>query len=502
MRRLTLVAALALCARAAAAQSAPLPLAMPLATPFLPVGHWSVDVARRLDAADRDVAFDGGMRTPPLADVLAVVTRAAARPTDDATRRLARGALARLREEFREIVPADSGAQPDVALGGALGVGVARATGRLRPGGGLLESVAFPPTPLPTASDVVAQAALGARVGRRVSLRVSVDAPDGRARVTDAQAVVAAGPIGLWAGRRAPAYGPSALGGVTVGGAASFDGAGAYLLKARALPTRYLRWIGPWHAEIFTARLDSNGAQRHPWFAGGRLSIAPLRVLQLGWSRGVIFGGDDNYAITPSRLLDVAFIGFRRGQSGFEDQVMSFDARVTPVIAGVPVVAHLEWGAEDAAGAMSQVPGIIAAIELPAVPRAEWLGLGVERASFPHSCCGNPEWARHHVFIEGWTARGALIGHPLGGEGRQLAAYARAEPFDARLRLRASAFTRLRGEENLFAPDRAGRSRGASASAAWRAGRVEAQASGVVERGASGAAWRAGALSGGVRVLF
>ncbi len=471
------------------------------ATIFLPVGHWSVDAARKLDAADRDVRFDGGARTPSLGDVVLVLERAASRPATDPLGALGRAYLARLREEFRESLGATT-------VSATLAAGVGRETGQLAPGAGLTTSIFPPPRRIAGADGLAGRATLAARAGRRLALRVEVGGSPDRVAVDRAQAVLAVGALGIWAGRRAPAYGPSSLGGVTIGGGAAFDGAGLFILRGSRIPG-VLRHLGPWHAEVWASRLDSNYTQRHPYFAGGRLSIAPLRVLQLGWNRGTIFGGDDNERVTVQRLLDLAFIGFRKGRPGFEDQVMSFDARLTPTVGGVPVVGHLEWGTEDAAGAIRDVPGIVAGVELPVVPGAPWLAVGAERSSFAHSCCRNPPWGRHAIFRDGWTEGGALIGHPLGGEGAQTAVVARAELADARVRLRATAFRRVRGEENLFAPNWQGRSHGGSARAIVRLGaRAEVQAAAAVERGDALAlrparpAWRADALSATVRAWF
>jgi hypothetical protein len=133
-----------------------------------------------------------------------------------------------------------------------------------------------------------------------------------------------------------------------------------------------------------------------------------------------------------------------------------------------------------------------------AVPGVPALAVGAERATFAGHCCGNPPWYRHSALP--WMDRRIPLGHPLGGQGNEWLAYARADLAAARLRLEARAFRRVRGPENLYAPTRLGRSLGGGLDVAIRPyAAVEAFAGGAVE---DGAGWRERSIQAGVRVRY
>ena len=99
----------------------------------------------------------------------------------------------------------------------------------------------------------------------------------------------------------------------------------------------------------------------------------------------------------------------------------------------------------------------------------------------------------------------------MGGEGRELAARARATLLAARLQPELTAFVRHRGEENLFAPTRQGRSTGARGRLMWRlTPHLELQTTAVLERGdaftlGTGTvrpSWRADSASASLVVRF
>jgi hypothetical protein len=147
-----------------------------------------------------------------------------------------------------------------------------------------------------------------------------------------------------------------------------------------------------------------------------------------------------------------------------------------------------------------KVPGVRAGAYVGALPGLPQVALGAERTSFAHSCCGNTVWYRNWRFIGGWAENGHPLGHPLGGQGVEWRAYARAALSNARVRLRADVFTRERGPENLFAPERMGSSRGGQAELQVRVH----QAGDIVVGGSieDGDDWRSTSFATGVRLWF
>jgi hypothetical protein len=284
---------------------------------------------------------------------------------------------------------------------------------------------------------------------------------------------VAAGPVDLWAGRRRLHYGVG-RGGATVLGAGldanphltqrtlySLTGGGLHTREPFSYPSIFA-FLGTGRVEVAGGQLPRNGRVESPFVVFGRVTSTPFTPrLTLGVNRGAIFGGRGN-PITARRLGGL-LIGLHGGEGGeFENQVASAVIRFRPPLGPVPLEAYLEWGMDDTAGAVRDTPAVIAGVDLGAVPGVPSVSLGLEATRFPRSCCGNPIWYRSIFFRGSWADEGRLFAHPLGGHGSELLGHARLDLPQHGLMMRAQAFTRDRGEENLFAPGRDGHSRGGS----------------------------------------
>jgi hypothetical protein len=284
---------------------------------------------------------------------------------------------------------------------------------------------------------------------------------------------VAAGPVDLWAGRRRLHYGVGRGGGTVLGAGLdanphltqrtlfSLTGGGLHTREPFTYPS-VLGFLGKGRVEIVGGHLPRNGRVESPFVVFGRVTSTPFTPrLTVGVNRGAIFGGRGN-PITAGRLGGL-LIGLHGGEGGeFENQVLSAVIRFRPPVGPVPLEAYLEWGMDDTAGAVRDTPAIIAGADLGAVPGIPFVSLGLETTRFPRSCCGNPIWYRSIFFRGSWADDGRLFAHPLGGHGSELLGHARLDLPQHGLMMRAQAFTRERGEENLFAPGRDGRSRGGS----------------------------------------
>jgi hypothetical protein len=115
------------------------------------------------------------------------------------------------------------------------------------------------------------------------------------------------------------------------------------------------------------------------------------------------------------------------------------------------------------------------------------LGVGVEHTRISASCCGNPPWYHHFELADGWATEGRLLGHPLGGQGREWRLTLTGAGAGGAV-LHAAMVHRTRGPENLFAPDRQGRAMLYEVAADARPGsRISAELRLAAERGAG---WR------------
>jgi hypothetical protein len=298
-----------------------------------------------------------------------------------------------------------------------------------------------------------------------------------------------------WAGRRALDYALGYGGSTVLGGGVTsvpdlafrtryvFDGIGLQVRDPFHIP--YLRFLGPVRAEVVGGRLPRNGNVDRPFVVFGRLMGTPFSSrLTLGINRGAIFGGRDN-DITAARLLGL-LTGLHGGEHGeFENQVLSVLIRYRPPLGSIPLQAYLEWGMDDTAGAVKNAPAVIAGVEVAALPGLADLSVVLEHTRYPASCCGNPIWYRSVFFRGSWADEGRLFAHPLGGHGTEWLGRVRYDVPGPGVLAGATLFARRRGHENLFAPDREGRTLGGSASIEYVRGRTSVRVDGGLEDAAT-----------------
>ncbi|HEX7050674.1 MAG TPA: capsule assembly Wzi family protein [Longimicrobiales bacterium] len=485
------------------------------ATPFIGPDHWSLRAARRLDALGlADPGFPWGERLLTRRELAALFQKAAI----EATRRapefapLALAYLDRFVEEFPATVAALDRAREDgfQMMGGAVHMRYERHDGRVRTGTGMRPTDPDWTTPAPIpdasvrASDIQLSAALRPHVAATVmttSRSITADGGTAYDRLALAEGHVTAtwGDVGVWFGRRAIGFGAGASGGIVLRAHEPVDGGGIYLTDPVRLPGPF-RYLGPLRLTATLARIDyEGGGIRRPWFGTTRLAISPHPRLGIGLSRAIMFGGDGNSGFTLKNFAYMV-VGKHSGENGeYDNQVVAVDVRYRPPVEAIPLVFYVEWGFDDSAGAWKDVPAILAAVEVPALPGWPEASLRIERTSFAPACCGNTIWYRNWAFRSGWTADGQPLGHPLGGHGTEWLARLEADLLDARLRVDARAFLRDRGAENLFAPDREGHSRGAHLTIAGRPhSSIEAFLSGGIEVGERD--WRQTGLEVGARL--
>ena len=460
----------------------------PRVSPFLPDDHWALEIARTLDARGlMPVDYDAGTRRQTAGEVWRGLEAAAESSP------LARDALARLVEEL-----GPEWGRAGLAWAAGLDVGLGSRAGDVLAGRGNHVDDWIGPYPL--------EDHRGGRGGATFFGRFHVVAAgfDGRldaggARLTDAYALVGAGPVDLWVGAMTDGFRAGPVGSLVVTATEPGPGLGLAFREGLHLPG-FLAHLGPVRFTTHLYRAGANGSFRHPWLWLMRGTVAPHPRVSVGVSRAIMMGGEGNDG--PSvQSLAYALIGKHAG--GFDNQVVSVNARYrAPTESVLPLVGFLEWGFEDSAGAWRDVPGIIAGIEVPRLPFAPAASAGVARTQLAESCCGNPMWYRNWAFRGGWTDGGVPLGHPLGGHGREWLAFGRVGLAEARVQLDAAGFTRWRGGENLFAPDREGDSRGGRIGvvllpdADWRL-----FARGELERGSRGA-WREHHLEVGIVARF
>lgn len=471
MRRVVVIAAQFTIATAAAAVAQQ--RTSDFASAFLPPGHWAIGAAGRLHALGLvEHGFDRARRPLTRREVGRVFDGAVRLAERDRPELLplVRAYRARYTEEFPSTMSALAGAD-SVGLrfgDGSVTAGYELRTGELRSGIGYENGDDWTgPFHEEDVSTAMGAVDWSVELFPALALGLAPSRAAGDWTVDGGYATGVWRDAGIWIGRRTFGYSPGAGGGIVLNPSVAFDGGGIYLTDGVLLPS-FLEALGPILFETFLSRVEHDGPIERPWVWGMRGTIEPHPRFGFGLTRTAMFGGEGKNDLSLQNLAYL-MIGKHAGAgSGFDNQIFSIDAWYRPPIGALPMLIYLEWGLEDSAGAWFDVPGVVAGLELPALPGVPGIALGIERTSFSPRCCGNPIWYRHWQFLGGWTDDGVPLGHPLGGHGSEWRSWARADVLDARLRLESALFLRDRGEENLFAPDREGRSAGVAVSAAFR----------------------------------
>jgi hypothetical protein len=443
---------------------------------FIPVDHWSADAARRLHALGLVPAdFDPGLRSRSVAEWRRILEIAAARAVGDSGAAALVAAYAqRYSSEFRTTAPAAGRRGDVVALAASTGIVVN--AGHVRAGVGFLDGDWTGVRAVPDVRTPEARFYAGGALAERVAAAVDVAVREPGIAVEEAYIAAGWRALGIWAGRRAPGYGTGAGGALVLSGDVPFTGVGGQLNHGQLLPG-FLRVLGPVRLEGFVARADNMHKEPgsvdepfRPFFGAARIAGSPVhRRFTLAASRGAMFGGEGNEPVTFRNLVRM-FVGTHGGEVGdFHHEVFAVDATYRPPLGELPLLLRIEWAMDDASGMYHRAPAMTWAIELGALPGLPMVGFGFERTLFS-GCfdCKNTLWYRNWYFREGWTDGGQLLGHPLGGHGREHRLHASVEVPRAQLGFDAEIRHRQRREENLLVPQRRGSSALVGGRIRWR----------------------------------
>ncbi len=221
-------------------------------------------------------------------------------------------------------------------------------------------------------------------------------------------------------------WGPGWTGSLILDGAAlPLAAVGWRRPQARPSEHPWLRWLGPWTADVFFSRLFGHDEPRRPGFIGMRLQLQPFSHLQLGLARALQWGGRGRPEDAPALvrgLLGWDNAGTRDvtndNQPG--NQLGGFDWR-------------LQLGAERDNAFYGQLVG---EDENGYLPSAYVVQAGVQARWRLHGALlhGFVEWNdliaghaygagrppgityTHSVYRQGYTQDRMPLGHPAGGD--------------------------------------------------------------------------------------
>ena len=452
----------------------------------IPPGHWIRTVARRVDAARlTEPGFDAYAATLTVGHVATLVGEAAGRAeaADHPLQLQLLDWLARLRAEYPDAF-AEAAPGTAARLVGAVGITANQNPLRPRDASGRAR---YDADTLSVFGAVRAEATLAGRI----HLAADVAATHDHAQLREGYATSRIGSVGLWAGRRRTGVVSMVGGGMVVNDVVAWDGGGVWLAHPVEVPL-----LGRVNFESFLAAGSPNGRVPEPWFWLTRGTVEPLPRFTIGATRAILFGDTAGGRAIDWGELGKILVGqnslHERDAAYPDNQVLAVDGRWRTPLQPVPVELYLTWGAEDSSGAWWKSPAIIGGIFVPVLPGLPAVSLGLEHAVFS-GARGHGHFYEHASFTNGWAEDGRLIGHPLGGTGREWLVYGGLDRGVAGPAIEGRAFRRVRPAGNRLSPERAGTSWGGEGDVVYDVlPSIRIRLHGALELGTG---WKTGAAS-------
>lgn len=191
----------------------------------------------------------------------------------------------------------------------------------------------------------------------------------------------------------------------------------------------WLRWIGPWQFLFTLGQLESNREIPDALFVGMRLNFRPTPALEVGISRTAQWGGEGRPQ-DLSTFKDLLLGNDNRGSNGVTaanesgNQLGGFDVRWQSPLFDAPYAVYGQIIGEDESGGLPSKHLGLVGVET-------WGAWGERGASwrmhgeYADTACGfetgQPAFGcayDHTIYTDGYTYRGRVIGHSLGGDGR------------------------------------------------------------------------------------
>ncbi len=399
-----------------------------VASPLLPPHHWAVRAAERVHALGLAPDFLPGQRAVRLAEVEQTLANAAL----DAPPSLRPQVMAWHRRFLSELVRFREGDRTLDALAGLQLVG----------GDDLPDDLSLRIASEARFSSRFLAAAFDASTSARLW------APD--AALNTWELATQLGPLSLSVGKQPVGWASHQGTGLLFSGRAPIHR--VELQTTRGFRVPGLRFLGAFSAHAFygflseprhgpDARLFGTALQ---WQPHPRITVAVQRATMLGAE-----GTEQLGLVDTLRMIALE-------RNGDENNLVSGVFRVRlPTESLVPLTLYGEWGTEDMAGNHLYTPGLVGGLWVPAVPGLPSLALGFEATHIGHITRRTVVWYAHFRQRGGWYTGDVPLGHPMGGNGRELRLYGTLLAGD-RVYLDAAAFRRTRYSSHVRAATRGG----------------------------------------------
>lgn len=206
---------------------------------------------------------------------------------------------------------------------------------------------------------------------------------------------------------------------------------GSLILDGAAPPLAAAGWrfgdeaSSRWSADVFAGNLRGHVEPDRPWLIGMRLQWRPTESLALGFSRNLQWGGrgrNENLRSLANALLgrDNKGVNGITAENEPGNQLAAFDLRYDFAFAErVALGAYLQLGAEDKASIVPSRRMTLFGADAATTIGATSLRAIVEYADTTAGKTTGLSY-RHPLYPAGYTHRGRLLGHPVGGDVRLL----------------------------------------------------------------------------------
>lgn len=186
--------------------------------------------------------------------------------------------------------------------------------------------------------------------------------------------------------------------------------------QPRTLPG-FLASLGPLRFDLFVSRLQHDRVVPAPYLSGLRLNLRPSRYFTLGLARTMLFGGDGRPDVTGEDFFTILSGRNLSGKKDNSNQLAAIDlSLILPL-----VTLYAEMGGEDEADAWITNHAFLWGVYLPRLEPTGRVTLRLEVADLGHVDANSPLWYRHGIYRSGYTYRRSLLGHHVGGGGRDYA---------------------------------------------------------------------------------
>jgi hypothetical protein len=183
------------------------------------------------------------------------------------------------------------------------------------------------------------------------------------------------------------------------------------------------KYLGPFRFTAFVTRLEKDRMDvSEPILWGLNLDFKPIPYLELGLQRTAIFGGEgrpESLKVWWNSLTGSGENVDSPTSNEAGDQLAGFYGKLTLPFKWQPIQLYLDAVGEDQRNSFPSKWGYISGIYLPRFAGLERFDL---RGEFAINHIGGwPNyWYNHHIYTQGYTYKGKIIGHHMGTDSRDI----------------------------------------------------------------------------------